>query len=394
LWEANLGLANLKGADLSKVYMPRANLKGADLCDANLSGVQLESGDLTEAILLRTKLRAARLRAAKLRGANMHATDLRLADLSKADLGPSEHRRGTGSGALLSEADLSGAKLNWANLTETDLTRANLEGAALKGATLRKADLTRSNLRGADLAWADLSNAILVETILTATKFTRVTLAGALYEPASAPSKGTVSEIKGLLEVRFSAGKQNGLVMLRAAFKDVGLRRLEREATYLIERGKTGAAPPIERWFRRALFEWTSEYGMSPGRPLRILLALMLLFSLPYMLSVVGSADTPSGIWRVWREDRIEKQSGEETPERVAVTGYRVPLWGFYFSLLSAFHVGWRDLNVGNWIARINPQEYDLRATGWVKVVSGIQSLISVYLIALWALTYFGRPFQ
>jgi hypothetical protein len=112
------------------------------------------------------------------------------------------------------------------------------------------------------------------------------------------------------------------------------------------------------------------------------------------MLSVVGSADTKSGIWRVWRDDRIGKQSGEDAPERVTVASYRVPLWGLYFSLLSAFHVGWRDLNVGNWIARINPQEYDLRATGWVKVVSGIQSLISVYLIALWALTYFGRPFQ
>ena len=65
-----------------------------------------------------------------------------------------------------------------------------------------------------------------------------------------------------------------------------------------------------------------------------------------------------------------------------------------YFSLLSAFHIGWHDLNVGTWIARIQPQEYTLRATGWVRVVSGIQSLLSVYLLAMWALTYFGRPFQ
>jgi hypothetical protein len=37
---------------------------------------------------------------------------------------------------------------------------------------------------------------------------------------------------------------------------------------------------------------------------------------------------------------------------------------------------------------------YALRATGWVRVVSGLQSLLSVYLLAMWALTYFGRPFQ
>jgi hypothetical protein len=35
-----------------------------------------------------------------------------------------------------------------------------------------------------------------------------------------------------------------------------------------------------------------------------------------------------------------------------------------------------------------------MKGTGWVRTVSGIQSLISVYLLALAALTYFGRPFE
>jgi hypothetical protein len=65
-----------------------------------------------------------------------------------------------------------------------------------------------------------------------------------------------------------------------------------------------------------------------------------------------------------------------------------------YFSLLSAFHIGWRELNVGAWIARTQPREYALRASGWVRVVSGVQSLLSVYLLAIWVLTYFGRTFQ
>jgi hypothetical protein len=82
-------------------------------------------------------------------------------------------------------------------------------------------------------------------------------------------------------------------------------------------------------------------------------------------------------------------------PQRVVcrAVGRRLST-ALYFSLLSAFHIGWRELNVGNWIARINPREFTLRATGWVRVVSGIQSLVSVYLLALWALTYFGRPFD
>ena len=68
--------------------------------------------------------------------------------------------------------------------------------------------------------------------------------------------------------------------------------------------------------------------------------------------------------------------------------------WALYFSMLSAFQIGWRELNVGTWLSRIQPTEFALRGRGWVRVVSGLQSLISVYLVAMWALTYFGRPFQ
>ena len=68
--------------------------------------------------------------------------------------------------------------------------------------------------------------------------------------------------------------------------------------------------------------------------------------------------------------------------------------YALYFSALSAFRIGWRDLNVGSWLTRLQAREYELRGRGWVRVVSGLQSLMSVYLIAIWALTYFGRPFQ
>ena len=36
----------------------------------------------------------------------------------------------------------------------------------------------------------------------------------------------------------------------------------------------------------------------------------------------------------------------------------------------------------------------NIKAVGWARVAAGWQSLISVYLIALWVLTYFGRPFE
>ncbi len=64
------------------------------------------------------------------------------------------------------------------------------------------------------------------------------------------------------------------------------------------------------------------------------------------------------------------------------------------FSLLSAFNVGFREFNIGHGLRLLMKREYDIRALGWARTLAGIQSLISVYLVALWLLTYFGRPFE
>jgi len=49
----------------------------------------------------------------------------------------------------------------------------------------------------------------------------------------------------------------------------------------------------------------------------------------------------------------------------------RVVAVGMYTSILSAFHIGWRDLNVGSWIARMQPHEYTLQAP-LMKAVSSV----------------------
>jgi len=42
----------------------------------------------------------------------------------------------------------------------------------------------------------------------------------------------------------------------------------------------------------------------------------------------------------------------------------------------------------------LTKRQYDVKATGWVRSLAGIQSVVSIYLFALWILTYFGRPFN
>jgi len=72
---------------------------------------------------------------------------------------------------------------------------------------------------------------------------------------------------------------------------------------------------------------------------------------------------------------------------------WRAILVALQFSSYCAFNIGWREFNIGNWLSRLTRTEYSYKAVGFVRTAAGIQSLMSVFLIALWALTYFARPF-
>ncbi len=417
--QANLSYADLSGADLAG-----ANFKDAYLTSANLTASNLSGANLQQANLQRAKLSGANLSRANLRYSNLQNTDLIRADLTKADL-----RNANLSEANLKQAKLHGAKLSEVHLCSADLSGISLAGAKLIGAKLPNADIRRVNLRGADLSSADLSGANLSGANLTdanlkganlrdanlsSADLTRANLNSALvervdlseadlsfvvFEPKlrSIPNIQSIATAKSLSSLVFEQWPQ-ALVALRAAFKQVGLRTQEREITYALkktERVKLWSAEDIfskgESLFNLVLFEVTCEYGMSPGRTLLILGALILFFSLLYMIVLkTGGQD---GIWKVWPADRIRKDKGEKEPIRLLTNNWGMLWIGLYFSLLSAFHIGWRDFNVGNWITRMQLNEYTLRATGWVRFISGLQSLISVYLLALLVLSYFGRPF-
>ena len=316
------------------------------------------------------------------------------------------------------KANLCGAVLIRANLREANLSQADLKGAALDEADLKGAKLLGADLRRANLSAVLLHKAFLFDTELTKANVSSADVSAVTFEPRSLPDIRSIAFARPLSTMRFEYNPR-ALHELREAFKKAGLRQQEREVTYAIkhtERHKgwndryAGIFQRIESIFNLIFFELTCAYGMAPGRPLLILVGLIPGFAIPYSLALRSRSD--AGIWAVWLTDRVHKYPGEEKPVRVTDThplpnpwppgqGWahlgrlvRAAFIGLYFSLLSAFHIGWRELNVGNWISRLQPREYTLRATGWVRVVSGIQSLLSVYLLALWALTYFGRPFE
>jgi len=64
------------------------------------------------------------------------------------------------------------------------------------------------------------------------------------------------------------------------------------------------------------------------------------------------------------------------------------------FSMMSVFNIGFNGFNGGLWIRMLQPREFDIRARGWMRIISGVQSLLGVGLLALAVLSYFGHPFE
>jgi hypothetical protein len=312
-----------------------ANLEELDLSQGNLSGAILSDANLRRAILVKAELSQANLFHANLSGANLSAANLSNANLSNANL----------SGAYLSDANLSRAILGNANLSGANLSNANLKGADLRDANLSGANLSNANLSGADLSRAKLQRAI--------------------FEPQDLPDTHRMTYAIGLSEM-ISKVNPTALVTARDAFKKAGLREQERQVTCAIKRSETADSNWLEHGFNLVLFDLTSQYGMSPGRPLRILGFLIFVFVLPYAIAL--KRQSGGGIWMIWSKERILMSEGMETPVRMTRKGLGLLWTAFYFSLLSAFNIGWREINVGNWISRLQSHEYTMRATG----VSGV----------------------
>lgn len=157
----------------------------------------------------------------------------------------------------------------------------------------------------------------------------------------------------------------------------------------------------------RVAFDLPSQYGMTPGRPVVILLALWLLFSAVY--AIFTHLSGRSGLYVVVRKSHggKERAQGLQIRPRIASSPrrsrrawrrmwaeWRVMRAAMMFSLMSAFNLSFREIDFGRWIRLLMKREYDIKPVGWARTVSGVQSLASLYLLALWVLTYFGRPFE
>lgn len=316
------------------------------------------------------------------------------------------YKREDGQVVWRSFTDLHDANMLGAELRLADLSCADLREALLLGADLTQANLRSTDLYGADLRWAEF-----VGTDLTNADVGRANLAGVLYEPLAGalPEITSFISARNISSMRWGASPA-GLMELREAFKKSGLRDQERAMTFAIRRSgrlraaREGVFSRFQAVSSLVLFEWTTGYGMYPWRALIVLVGLIPAFAVPYGVALFVTGR--SGIWALRMKDAVHssaKSRAKRVSMKTATTGgvakrtyalFRAMRIALYFSVLSAFRVGFREANIGEWIERLQSREYVLRATGWVRTMAGFQSLISVYLLAMWSLTLFGRPFD
>ena len=217
---------------------------------------------------------------------------------------------------------------------------------------------------------------------------------GTAFEMTVLPCDQSMGKCGGIDKLSFRESPA-GLTALRDWYRLNGYRQREREATYALRRTENSRLSQPVKIIQWLLFDLTCSWGKEYGKPLYLAAVLILLLWPVYWL--FAASFRKGDIYRHW----VSRHSGR----KMSISVHRIKPLGrkkgpltarlaLLFSVMSAFNIGFRDFDFGRWIRNITKNEYDLRALHWARTVSGIQALISVFLFALFLLTYFGRPFN
>lgn len=307
----------------------------------------------------------------------------------------------TFKGGDLGGRDFNFAMLRYATFDEVNLAASEIESAIVADATFRRSNLSQVSFRD-----SDLRHAVFDESVLTEARFDGANLNSAEWDPkpGTLPNMASLASAQNLHGLRYRKTSQQ-LGELREALYKAGLPDQARQVTFAIERtGRTAQAGSDDLWrkaggwLRYAAFEKTVGYGLYPFRPLLLILLLIPLFTPVYVAAVWWR-----GGGRLWLRRADGAIARDEPSEWRPVTAMLSGTWderaaksllhAFWFAVMCAFRIGYRDVNVGDWITRLQPREFLLGATGWCRTVAGVQSLLSVYLLALTVLCIIGRPF-
>ncbi|WP_353571431.1 pentapeptide repeat-containing protein [Candidatus Albibeggiatoa sp. nov. BB20] len=335
------------------------------------------------------------------------------------------------SGLDLSKYDLSIANFAYANLKSTSFRYTNLIKTNFYHANLSKADFFIANLSGASLVNANLVGADIFRSLLSDTDFYNANLSESRFFPSPSALPDPLGLVPALIKreqlfknVKYYDAELDTfspiLTLLRKEYRTRGIRDAERAITYLIqvkleESGwRKGGLQRLTSTLRWLFFNVTTQYGAGPQNALSIFLTFIVLFTIFYWIAlrvdskhnqfeIVWEAKPQTnnirrGIMRGERNLIYQPlcfHRDEKTFIELLWLELRILQIAFYFSLMTSLQINWSGNNVSDWIRKLQTREFTLQIKrGWVRSVSGFQSAMNLYLLTIWILAQFGRPFD
>ena len=225
---------------------------------------------------------------------------------------------------------------------------------------------------------------------------------GVIFEPAHNPLEYKIALAVNLDHIRYDESPR-AIYKLKLAFKSSGYGQAEKKVIAALNRNvlpqssfSNLASNTLETtsfWTRKILFGFTCEFGSNAFRPLMLIFALFVVFSAIYTVSLASG--NRSGLYiRFPRKIQLTDKPEFIELKIVRLSWYRRFETAIAFSLRSALRLGFQGFDFGRWVRMLQHREYDIVAIGWLRSVSAIQSLISIYLIAVAILSAFGKPFD
>ncbi|HEY1773697.1 MAG TPA: pentapeptide repeat-containing protein [Gammaproteobacteria bacterium] len=368
------------------IYANLCNATISQKAGSNIQNISLTDADFTSASLESVTFWDIPIYDAGFTEANLERSSFLNVDGDQRGHGSKGHVIGT-EFVNFSGADMRDAHIQWSNLKGADFREANLDGATLMESDLSEGDFRSSTLNGALITGSNLKDAL----------FAGADLSNVVYEPAPGdlPDLASFSEARHLDEITYRETPAR-LVELREGLHQAGLGSAERAINFDINRVRShrlrtnGTLLEKTQGYLEYIFlELPTSWGYHPLLALGWIL-LGILVCWPFYSYKIMTTDliSESGFVRIdinGVQERRQRLLGQTLVRRI--------WWGLYISVLSAFNIGWQGLNLKSWITRIQTKTFHIEATGWVRTLSGVQALFSVYMLVTFLFTYFGRPF-
>jgi len=289
--------------------------------------------------------------------------------------------------SLLKNAILN-SKFTTCMLQDAELFKAKLAHVDMFNCVLDSADLSQANINDCRFSGSDMRNVNFTHTIFNRkVDFSYAKMKGAIFEPDSLPNiEGMASALS--LDSMTYLHSPSALIKMRDELKKNGFDEAQRKISAAIKRRDNELNPSRAlRFLNRCLFEYTCDYGINGVRPLLLVMLFTYIFFNIY-LALFLTGRLRFNIYY----DETEEKDGSVTPvsRSMPVEIHRI----LFLTMVSTFSIGFSEFNFSDWVKRLSRREYRIETSGTTRVLTGVQSLISLLLFALTILIYFGDPFN